>query len=140
MVRMRAVIWVIMHFRVGKRVGIVTVAAFSAVDMKPEYGRRTNPRWGRQTVYLCGNNHACMGLIKIHFAAYFRIITASVYISDSIRMLAEYRMQIQKTIFGQEKTPSFIFSICQNKEGVIMGSPKMRDEFLGQRLFMIFFT
>jgi len=124
MVRMRTIIWVIMHSRVGKRVGIVTAAVFSAVDMKSEYGRRTNSRWRRQTVYLCGNNHTYVGLIKIHLAAYFGIITASLYISDSIRMLAEYRMQVQKTIFGQEKTPSFVFSICKNNEGVIRGPRK----------------
>lgn len=101
MVGMRAVVGVVVHSRICKRVGLITAAALSAVDMKPEYGRRADSRRGRQTVNFGSDDSSCVGLVKTNHTADAWIITASVYAGNGVWGFAKYRMQVQKSIFRQ---------------------------------------
>ncbi len=90
MVGMRAVFRVVMHFHIGKRVGLITLATISAMDMKGKYGRGTNPCGRRQSVYFGGKDSTDACLIKIHNTAYLGIIVVPVYIGNCIGRFTKY--------------------------------------------------
>ena len=86
---MRTVSWIVVHARVGKRIGFVSGAGGAVVDVKPEYGILTRFARIRQSADFGFHERAEIGAEKTDGAEEIRVLRAALDLCQCMRSSAE---------------------------------------------------